>query len=203
VSVDAVDAPTDLVGLDEAMRAAFRERALPAPVGWARGGQHRHDERRFTVPVTVVRRARRPDGGLERQREAFGWNAGGLDADGLARRLPPSTVTPGGLLKHLAFVERYYYCYRLFERPLGEPFVGVDWDSAPDWDWRTAADDIPQQLHMSWLDAVAASRRLLAEWLADGGLDRPAASVPPRARRRCDRSSWGLVEEDTRHGTST
>ena len=42
---------------------------------------------------------------LERSRAQFAWKCGGLDAAGLNRPHPPSTMTLGGLLKHLALVE--------------------------------------------------------------------------------------------------
>ncbi len=44
----------DLVDLDDALRAAFRERAIPTPVQVARGQQHLRDERRYDVPATVI-----------------------------------------------------------------------------------------------------------------------------------------------------
>ena len=44
----------DLVGLDDEPRAAFRERAIPAPVHVARDPQRLFDERRYEVPVTVI-----------------------------------------------------------------------------------------------------------------------------------------------------
>src|SRR6266542_6881186 len=42
---------------------------------------------------------------LERSRAQFAWKCGGLDAAGLSQRHPPSAMTLGGLLKHLALVE--------------------------------------------------------------------------------------------------
>lgn len=36
-----------------------------------------------------------------RVRKEFAWKTGGLDAEQLRRRLPPSTMTPTGLIKHL------------------------------------------------------------------------------------------------------
>jgi hypothetical protein len=45
----------------------------------------------------------------------------------------------------------------------------VDWDTDHDWDWRTAAEDSPEQLYARWRDAVSRSRSLFAEALADGG----------------------------------
>ena len=44
----------DRVGLDDAGRAAFRERAIPSPVRVARDPQRLYDERRFDVPGTVI-----------------------------------------------------------------------------------------------------------------------------------------------------
>ena len=46
-------------------------------------------------------------GALDRLRWTFRWKADGLDARGLATRLGPSTLTLGGLLKHLAAQEDY------------------------------------------------------------------------------------------------
>jgi pimeloyl-ACP methyl ester carboxylesterase len=44
----------DLVGLDDGLRAAFRERAIPSPVHVARDPQQLFDERRYDVPITVI-----------------------------------------------------------------------------------------------------------------------------------------------------
>ena len=44
-------------------------------------------------------------GSLERQRATLAWKCGGLDAAGLRAKLAPSSITLGGLLKHLASVE--------------------------------------------------------------------------------------------------
>jgi len=44
----------DLVDLDDALRAAFRERAIPSPARVARDPQRLSDDRRYDVPVTVI-----------------------------------------------------------------------------------------------------------------------------------------------------
>jgi len=44
----------DLVDLDEPLRSAFRERAVPSPVRVATDRQRLSDERRYDVPVTVI-----------------------------------------------------------------------------------------------------------------------------------------------------
>jgi pimeloyl-ACP methyl ester carboxylesterase len=44
----------DLVDLDDRLRAAFRERAIPEPVHVTSDPQQLSDERRYDVPVTVI-----------------------------------------------------------------------------------------------------------------------------------------------------
>jgi pimeloyl-ACP methyl ester carboxylesterase len=44
----------DLIDLDDNLRGAFRERAIPEPVHVTRDRQHLSDERRYDVPVTVI-----------------------------------------------------------------------------------------------------------------------------------------------------
>ncbi len=44
----------DLVDLDDDLRAAFRERAIPTPVHVTSDRQRLSDERRYDVPVTVI-----------------------------------------------------------------------------------------------------------------------------------------------------
>jgi pimeloyl-ACP methyl ester carboxylesterase len=44
----------DLVDLDDALRAAFRERAIPTPARVTSDQQHLSDERRYDVPITVI-----------------------------------------------------------------------------------------------------------------------------------------------------
>lgn len=85
--------------------------------------------------------------------------AAGLDAAGLATALPPSTMTLGGLLKHLAYVEDYWVGYLLLGRDPVEPWRSAPWDTDADWDWHSAADDSPEQLRALWQQAVDTSRR--------------------------------------------
>ena len=120
-------------------------------------------------------------GSLERQRAIFAWKCGGLDAAGLAATLGPSSMTLGGLLKHLALVEDEYFSHRLPGREPGPPWDTVDWDADPDWEWDSAGDDSPAQLMTLWQDAVARSRVAVAEALAGGGWTSwPAPGRTPR-----------------------
>ncbi|MBI4939431.1 MAG: DUF664 domain-containing protein [Actinobacteria bacterium] len=112
---------------------------------------------------------------LERSRAQFAWKAGGLDAAGLARSCPPSTLTLGGLLKHLAFVEDLSR-HRITGESPGQPWESVDWETVgPQWPFTSAADDSPAELYALWQAAADRMTAVLAGLPADGGLDRPLA----------------------------
>lgn len=139
-------------------------------------------------------------GALERQRGYVAWKCGDLDAAGLRATLGPSTMTLGGLLKHLALVEDDMFSVKLHNRARHPPFDAVDWDGDPDWEWRTAAQDSPEQLDALWREAVGRSRRLISDALADGGLDRPAAFAWPDGRTpSLRRLLIDMIEEYARH----
>ncbi|MEU7820476.1 DUF664 domain-containing protein [Catellatospora sp. NPDC049133] len=109
---------------------------------------------------------------LDRSRATFAWKCGGLDAAGLNRAQPPSTLTLAGLLKHMAAVEERYTIDFTGEAP-GPP-LNVPEAADPGWIWRSAADDKPAELYRLWQGAVDRSRAALGKALADGGLDQPA-----------------------------
>lgn len=110
---------------------------------------------------------------LERSRAQFAWKCGGLDAAALRKPHPPSAMTLGGLLKHLARVEDEKTAWALTGEPMGAPWDAVDWAADPDWEWHSAAEDSPEELYALWQGAVERSRAALAEALAGGGLDQP------------------------------
>lgn len=110
-------------------------------------------------------------GCLECLRTTFAWKCGGLDAAGMRATAAASSMTLGGLLKHLALVEDDMFSQKLLGRDPAPPWDTVNWDVDPDWEWRTAAEDSPEQLLTLWQDAVARSRSAVAEALAGGGLD--------------------------------
>lgn len=139
-------------------------------------------------------------GSLERLRATFRWKAGGLDAEGLAFRLPSSTLSLGGLLKHLAWAEDLMFTHKLSGAPQSEPWASVDFGSNPDWEFTSAVDDSPEGLYALWDTTVERSRVRLADALASGGLDQPVAigdvyGITVSLRRLvCD-----LIEEYGRH----
>jgi uncharacterized damage-inducible protein DinB len=139
-------------------------------------------------------------GFLEFQRATLAWKCSGLDQAGLEAKVGASSMTLGGLLKHLAYVEDSWFSRSLYGRDRQPPWDTVDWKADPDWDWHSAAGDSPEQLMALWQDAVARSRVLVDEALADGGLDRLARRTWPDGRAPSLR--WILVhmiEEYARH----
>jgi uncharacterized damage-inducible protein DinB len=139
-------------------------------------------------------------GFLEFQRATLGWKCRGLDAAGLRTKVGASQLTLGGLLKHMALVEQSWFARSLHDRPYSAPWDAVDWKATPDWEFESAAHDSPEELMAQWEAAVAASRSLLDEALADGGLDHLAARGWPDGRKPNVR--WILthmIEEYARH----
>ncbi|MCA2223019.1 DinB family protein [Nonomuraea aurantiaca] len=139
-------------------------------------------------------------GYLDYQRATLAWKCAGLDAAGLNATVAASTMTLGGMLKHLAYVESWWCSERLHGRAPEAPWDKVDWAADPDWDWHSAAEDTPEQLLTLWQDAVARSRSLVADALADGGLDRLAQR--PWSDGRAPSLRWilfHLIEEYARH----
>ena len=139
-------------------------------------------------------------GALERLRTVFRWKADGLDAAGLAQRVGVSTLTLGGLLKHLALVEDDYVTVSYDGSPMGGPWPEVDWDADPDWEFRSAADDSPAVLYAWWDEAVERSRARLAAALAlEAGLDQKVAANAGGEHASLRRLLTDLVEEYGRH----
>ena len=114
---------------------------------------------------------------LARSRAQFAWKCGGLDAAGLAKPYPPSTMTLGGLIKHLALVEDRYVGEFLTRELVPRPWYAAEIAADPEWEWHSAADDSPEELYALWQGAVARSRAAVARLLADGGPDQPSAFV--------------------------
>jgi hypothetical protein len=116
-------------------------------------------------------------GFLERQRATFAWKVSGLDAAGLRATHGPSTMTLGGMLKHLARFEDDMSTEWLRGQAQLPPWNSVDWEADPAWDWRTAADEPPDQLYSRWQDAVNRSRALFEDALNVGEPGQPGSTI--------------------------
>src|SRR5215467_4052098 len=107
-------------------------------------------------------------GALDRLRTTFRWKADDLDAAGLRTRIGASSLTLGGLLKHLAVCEDYMFTTKLRGEPLGA----------------------------LWDDAVERSHARLDAALADGGLGGLAHMSGPDGRHASlRRLVCDLIEE--------
>jgi len=139
-------------------------------------------------------------GALDRLRATFRWKADGLGAAGLQARTGASSLTLGGLLKHLAFVEDYTFTSKLRGEPPGAPWDPTAWDDDEDWEFTSAAGDTPEQLYALWDGAVDRSRARLGAALADGGLGQLVhVSAPDGRHASLRRLVCDLIEEYGRH----
>jgi len=139
-------------------------------------------------------------GFLDYHRDTFRWKCAGLSQEQLAQAHPPSTMTLGGMMKHLALNEVGWFGSSLAGLPYPPPFDDVDWDADPDWEWRTAADDSPEDLRALYDDCVRRADAAVDEALAAGGLD--AVSVEESSSDGPFSVRWILlhmIEEYARH----
>ena len=139
-------------------------------------------------------------GFLEFQRATLAWKCSGLDATALRASVGESSMTLGGMLKHLALVEDWWFSCWLRGRRHAQPWGDVDWDADPDWEWRTAADDPPELLRGLWQENVDRSRVAVTEALAEGDLGQLARRSWSDGRAPSMR--WiicHMIEEYARH----
>jgi uncharacterized damage-inducible protein DinB len=133
---------------------------------------------------------------LDHHRATLLLKCDGLDADQLNRRLPPSEMTLGGMLKHLALVEDTWFSHRFAGHDEAEPWASADWKADWDWDWHSAVDDSPESLRAILQENIDRSR----EAVAGTGLD--ALSARPTRRGEHFTLRWvvlHMLEECARH----
>src|SRR5689334_14411057 len=108
---------------------------------------------------------------LDYHRETLRLKCGGLTQEQLAQQLPPSDLSLGGLMKHLALVESQWFDYFLRDVPVAPPFDSADWEAHPDWEFESAAGDTPEELRALFDDAVRRADAAIDEALAAGGIE--------------------------------
>jgi hypothetical protein len=139
-------------------------------------------------------------GALNRLRTTFRWKADGLDSAGLRQGIGTSTLTLGGLLKHLAACEDYMFTAKLAGEPMGAPWDATGWDGSNDWEFSSAADDSPDELYALYDGAVDRARARVAKALGAGGLDQLVhVSGPDGRHANLRRLVFDLIEEYGRH----
>ena len=138
-------------------------------------------------------------GALDRLRTTFRWKCADLDAAGLVATAASSTLTLGGLLKHLALIEDFYFRVRILGRAMPSAWDAIDLDAGGR-EFSSAADDSPEELYALWDSSVERSRDAVAEITARGGLDASAAQdMPDGGHPNIRRLVMDLVEEYGRH----
>jgi uncharacterized damage-inducible protein DinB len=137
---------------------------------------------------------------LERNRRTFAWKTSGLDSAGLAATTATSSMTLGGLVKHMALVEADWLVVKLAGQPYGKPWDGVDFDADPDWEWRTGAQDPPEETYALWRSAVQRSNDVVAAVLREGDMDGAAHFTRGDGRHATVREMLiDMIEEYARH----
>jgi uncharacterized damage-inducible protein DinB len=126
---------------------------------------------------------------LERDRATMLWKIDGLSDADLRQSLVPSVTTLLGMVKHLAYDERFW-----FQVVLAGDVVDVPWtDDDPDADWRIEPGESAAGIIALYESEIARSREIMA-----------AASLDDRSRHpEADHSyAWILchmIEEVSRH----
>jgi hypothetical protein len=139
-------------------------------------------------------------GALDRLRTTFRWKADGLGAAGLNTTIGASSLTIGGLLKHLSRAESQMFTMKMSGTPIDPPWDKADWAADPDWDFHSAVDDTPGQLYELWDTTIARSQERLSAVIANGGLDQPAhISWPDGRHASVRRLVCDIIEEYGRH----
>ncbi len=135
---------------------------------------------------------------LDYQRGTLVWKASGLTKAQMAQPLPSSSLTIGGLVKHMALVEDSWFTDDFEGRGLPAPWADVDWDADRDWDFHSAVHDAPEQLLAQYAESCARSRAVVA---AASSLDERSVATSPESGEHCT-LRWILVhmiEETARH----
>ncbi len=164
----------------------------------------RIDEQGRPEPPFAAGEAETLLGFLDFQRATLRWRTEGLDAAQLQCRLDghPSPMTLGGLLKHLSFVEFFWFEETVRGEPTSEPWVSVDWEADEDWDWNSACHDSPEELTGRWSATVQRSNHIVRELLESDGDLALANSFEAWGGREQVSLRWVLthmIEEYARH----
>ena len=103
-------------------------------------------------------------GFLDYQRATLAWKCAGLDDAQLRIALPPTSMTLGGLLKHLARVEDHWFGEVVAGGGKLEPWATMPWAA----EWQNAGDQSAEDLRRLWAGRVEASRYVVARELEAG-----------------------------------
>lgn len=101
-------------------------------------------------------------------RDTVRWKSSELTDKQLHAQPLSSKLSIAGLLKHLAYVEDYWFSVVLLGNKPAEPWASTDWKANPDWEFDSALTDTGDYLREFWQDAVNVSDANLQSALAQG-----------------------------------
>ncbi len=105
-------------------------------------------------------------GFLEFQRATLDWKCSGLTDDQLRIATPPSSMTLGGLLKHVASAEDAWFTRAVAGQPMPDPWAAADAAGfGLEWSWESAAGDTGDSLRALWKERVERSRTIVQDVL--------------------------------------
>ncbi|MFZ9731430.1 MAG: DinB family protein [Ilumatobacteraceae bacterium] len=108
-------------------------------------------------------------GYLEFHRATLEWKTRGLSAEQLRRTTAASSMTLGGLLMHMAYVEDHWFIGVVHDRERMPPWSTVDWKATPDWEWDASHVMSGDEMRAQWNTSVERCRVALEEALVAAG----------------------------------
>ena len=133
---------------------------------------------------------------LDYYRQVLRRKVDGLSSADLGRTVGASTLTLGGIIKHLSLVEYSWFLADILGEDLPAPFAAIDWRADPDWDFRSAKDDSPKDLLDLHEKACQTARNVIA------GVDDLDQPLVRRRHGQVHNVRWVLIhmiEEYARH----
>ena len=128
-------------------------------------------------------------GFLDFLRATMLWKIDGLPDDALRRPMTPSGVTLLGMIKHLAYVERYWFGAIMAGEDVWLPYTATD----PDADWRIEPEETTAEIVALYQRETDRARGIIAGFAWDDMAASPKRQVS---------LGWILthmVEETARH----
>ena len=136
-------------------------------------------------------------GFLEYQRATLAWKCHGLTDEQLRATLPPTVMSLGGLLMHLARVEDNWFTGVVAERGRQQPWAAMEWAA----EWSEVSAHSGTDLQQMWAAAVDRSRQVVAaeQVVGDDALDRTHPTFGGEARPSLRWVLVHMIEEYARH----
>lgn len=159
------------------------------------------DEQGRPEPPFVADEAETLKGYLDYQRATLEWKTRGLTTEQLRMAaIPTSTMTLGGLLGHLAWVESFWFEETVAGQEAPEPWLSTDFNADEDADWTLGNSIDADEARSLWIANVERARCVVDEALAKP--DGLGAVVPAWGGREQLTVRWvmtHMIEEYARH----